>query len=239
MTKIYEALESAGRERAQSGAEGAPVPASTGLPKGLEDKLLSLNRRIESLLDAQPVPVVVFAGAQPGEDSSKLVFEFARLAAIRLEKQVLLVAAGSFPYVGRFATGERARSWEDVVHDQTSIDDVIYPVEGTSMAVSQMCASDLSLPSVLASTQFGGILDALRQHFNLILIDAPPLGVSSSAVLLSSASDGVVLVVEAEKTRWQAIKHGMNQIAAQRGNVLGIILNKQRHYIPDFIYRKL
>jgi hypothetical protein len=64
MTKIYEALENAGNER-DGGGTGTAVAARVGrpsvkprLPKGLEEKLLSLYHRIEALLEGQQGKVI-------------------------------------------------------------------------------------------------------------------------------------------------------------------------------------
>jgi Mrp family chromosome partitioning ATPase len=51
--------------------------------------------------------------------------------------------------------------------------------------------------------------------------------------------DGVVLVVEAEKTRWPVAETVRDKIKNSGGNILGIVLNKRRYYIPDWIYNKL
>jgi len=65
------------------------------------------------------------------------------------------------------------------------------------------------------------------------------LAVSAEAALLAAMAQGVVVVVEADRTRWQVIKNAADQVAAQGGRVLGTMLNRQRHYIPGLIYRRL
>ena len=120
-----------------------------------------------------------------------------------------------------------------------SVDDVIASSSQTGLWVGNISVSEGSLPSILASSGLSGVIDSLRERFDLILVDAPPLAASSDAALLSPAADGVVVVVEAGKTRWQVARSGIEQIDAQGGTVLGTILNKRRQYIPGFIYRKL
>ena len=51
--------------------------------------------------------------------------------------------------------------------------------------------------------------------------------------------DGVVLVLEAEKTRWQVADKARESIENHGGKVLGVVLNKRRYYIPDFIYSRI
>ena len=82
-------------------------------------------------------------------------------------------------------------------------------------------------------------LDQLRQQFDVIIVDAPALGESLEATLLGRLVDGTVVVVDAGKNRWQAVRSGIAQIESQGGNVLGVVLNKQKHYIPNWLYRKM
>ena len=65
--------------------------------------------------------------------------------------------------------------------------------------------ADLALPFVAGSGPGEGLVQQWRRDFSLTLIDAPPVGSSAAAEILSATADGVVLVVEAEKARWQAV----------------------------------
>ncbi len=247
--KFYEALEKARRERNKNGsgfgteAGSKPSPPKTPdglrLPKSIEGKLLSMNQRIESTVGRQTGIVVEFVGSPTSEDASKLVYEFAKLVAFRLNRKVLLLAAGAYPHVREVFSGASAQQWEEVIEDSKLAGEVVHPVDETQTATSLVSGAPMPPCALMTSSAGHAIFDDLRQRFDLILIDAPPLGVSSDAVLLSSVIDGVVLVIEAGKTRWQVIKHDLDEITARRGRVLGVVFNKQRHYIPEFLYRLL
>ena len=241
MTKIYEALQIAGKERGGTENKGLIIPARVrlSLPEAIEDKLLSLNRRIELLLELRQGRIVEFTGAQAGHDASRLAFEFAKLTARRLNRRVLLLVAGPFPFVRTSLPVSGGSTWEDAIQGGRPIDEYIQPIGDTGVSVSQMSPSPLALSSVMAKPGFDIIMSSLRSRFDLILLDAPPLCESSSASRLASMADGVILVVEAGKTRWQVIKHQIEQVTANKGQVLGVILNKRRYYIPDFIYKRL
>jgi len=79
----------------------------------------------------------------------------------------------------------------------------------------------------------------LKKEFDLVLIDSSPLTLSPDGLAIASKVDGVILVVEAEKTRWQTVKKVRDNIAIVGGNILGVALNKRRYYIPQFIYKYL
>jgi Mrp family chromosome partitioning ATPase len=51
--------------------------------------------------------------------------------------------------------------------------------------------------------------------------------------------DGVVLVVEAEKTRWQVVENLKEKIQNVGGNIIGVVFNKRRFYIPEALYKRL
>jgi Mrp family chromosome partitioning ATPase len=73
----------------------------------------------------------------------------------------------------------------------------------------------------------------------LILIDSPPATISSDGLAISKKVDGVVLVLEAENTRWPIVESVKSLIERNGGNLLGMVFNKRRYYIPDSIYRRL
>jgi len=81
--------------------------------------------------------------------------------------------------------------------------------------------------------------EKLRQRFDLILIDSPPATTSPDGLDISPKVDGIVLVVEADKTRWPVAESVKERIKRSGGKILGIVLNKRRYYIPNFIYKRL
>jgi len=239
MTKIYEALQKADKERGGMEARAAAMTVSSATPRALEGKLLAVYQRIDTAIDEDRGRIVEFAGIQSERDSCKLAGELAKLTTSRLGKSVLLVGAGPVQNIRDYLRGSTPQGWEKVVLGEATISDVVYPVGESGLAVTQMALSDATLPTILGAPNIESIFTNLRENFDLVLVDAPPLSASWNAVRLSGLVDGVVLVVEAGKTRWHVVRHGMDQIAAQRGNVLGVILNRQKHYIPDFIYRRM
>lgn len=241
MTRIYEALQRADKER-ESGhrTEEQPEPLTSALPKSLEEKLIALNHQIEAAIQtADGCRVVEFAGVQHAEQASKLVYEFAKLMAFRMNRKVLLMAAGQFPYIRGVFSGEGPDKWEELLKDGELGGKVSHPAAQSETALSLVKAPSGSLPTLFASHESRSLLQDLRQRFDLIVIDAPPVPQSLNAGLMASQTDGVVLVVESEKVRWQVVSHGIVQITGHGGRVLGIIINNKRHYIPEFIYKRL
>jgi hypothetical protein len=233
MTKIYEALDNASRERKQV-MPSAPLPIRQNLPGPLEDKLLGLHQRIESALPGKDCPVIEFTAAQKGDECTRIARQFARLAAVRMGKDVLLVNA-----VGQVLVADGSQDWSRMVESGELDDTMFRPLGDTSLWVTQLASSSVSLPALLAAEKMPELIERMRARFDLIVIDAPPLGRSADGVRVSSLADGVVVVVEAGETRWQAVQRDVNRLQMQGARVLGTILNKRKYYIPGFIYKRI
>jgi Mrp family chromosome partitioning ATPase len=51
--------------------------------------------------------------------------------------------------------------------------------------------------------------------------------------------DGVIMVIEAENTRWEVAQSARERIASERIHILGAVLNRRKMYIPEWAYRRL
>jgi hypothetical protein len=82
-------------------------------------------------------------------------------------------------------------------------------------------------------------LEKLRQEYRYILIDCPSLREAEHAVILAPLVDGVVLVVEANRTQKNQFLYAERTIENAGGRILGHVLNKRTYVIPDWLHRKM
>ncbi len=250
MAKIYEALENA-----QKGRNGLEIPAipsshppifSAALKSTKLDMELNMEgesrlyQNLEALLPDTTKKIIQFIGSREGEGTSTVIREFARVSAIKFGKSVLLLDADrNHPSQHLFFNIKPEVGWEDVIQDDGPIDKALYQIGETRLFISPVSQHSASTPQMINSLQMDTFLKKLRQRFDLILIDSPPATTSSEGLSISSKVDGVVLVLEAEKTRWPVAENVKERITQSGGKILGIVLNKRRFYIPEFIYRRL
>ena len=67
---------------------------------------------------------------------------------------------------------------------------------------------------------------ALRKIADWIIVDAPALERSPAALVMASQMDGVIIVVEADKTTAQEVSETRQEIEAHGGNVIGLVMNR-------------
>ena len=94
-------------------------------------------------------------------------------------------------------------------------------------------------PSLLLE---GGRLDdlikRLRQSFEYVIIDTPPLGVVSDGQMFARKSDGCILVVRAHSTSHSAVRSSVQQIQQVECPLLGIVLNRVENSRSKGYYTK-
>ena len=88
-------------------------------------------------------------------------------------------------------------------------------------------------------TRLAIYLENLRREYRYILIDCPSLEEAEHAVVLAPLVDGVVLVVEANRTQKEQFLYADRAIENAGGRILGHVLNKRNYAIPDWLHRKM
>jgi capsular exopolysaccharide synthesis family protein len=89
------------------------------------------------------------------------------------------------------------------------------------------------------SDDLAHLLDAARENYRFIVVDMPALEEDSSVARVAASCDGVVLVVETERLRWESISRTKQRLVQYNGNVLGVLLNKRRFPVPNWVYAAL
>ena len=69
------------------------------------------------------------------------------------------------------------------------------------------------------------MLERLKQHYDTIIVDSPPINVVTDAALLAKYADGVVLIVRSGVTPVQALTFAVEQLRHVRAPILGAVLN--------------
>ena len=78
---------------------------------------------------------------------------------------------------------------------------------------------------LLGSKHMRTLLIELRQHFDMILLDSPPLNLVTDAAVLGAEADGVIVIARAGATDRGALRYAMDQLHAVRAHVSGTVLN--------------
>jgi hypothetical protein len=82
-------------------------------------------------------------------------------------------------------------------------------------------------------------INLLRSEFDYTIIDCPSLKESGDLLSVAPFVDGVILVIEANRTRRDEPRFAEQSITAAGGTLLGYILNKRTYDVPEWLDKRL
>ena len=247
MSKVYEALQHAHverhlivqlEERAAPEIEVLEIPVSRGLPSlQMEREMGRLYQNLSPLLSEG---IIQFIGSRKQEGTSTILREFGLFLATRVTKSILLVDADRSHIPQHQALGIYPKtSLQRIMSEGGPVDEALSQVNMSRVFLCRLYEDTGGKPQPDLAMNQSELWSKLRKTFDYVLLDSSPIGVSDEALGLCSSADGVILVVEAEKTRSRVVSNLRNRIAQKGGNILGLVFNKQRYYIPEWIYKRL
>lgn len=89
---------------------------------------------------------------------------------------------------------------------------------------------------LLGSQRMETLLDTLTHIADLVIYDSPPTLAVADGIVLSNQVDGVVLVVQAKKTRLEAARQAIITLDQAGANLIGSILNRTRDRKNSYYY---
>lgn len=248
MSKHFELMQQMAKERT---FRSAPVEESViTMPstkrdtsshlRWANDEALRLVQQVFLLQTQEPPRVVVFAGIDHGNGCSQICASVAETLAQNSRRPVCIVETNfrtpSLP--GLFRTTNHYGLTDALLYDG--------PVNAYLKSVyldklwllsSGTLAEDS--PNLLTSERLSDRINELRQQFEFVIVDAPPLSRYSDALAVGQLSDGVVLILEAGSTRREVASAVTANLRSANIPILAAVLNKRSFPIPEGLYNKL
>jgi uncharacterized protein involved in exopolysaccharide biosynthesis len=88
-------------------------------------------------------------------------------------------------------------------------------------------------------TAIGEMQSVWGKDYEFVVMDVPPVLNNEGASMVARLAHKVILVIQAERERWQVIRRALEMLEEAHVNVIGAILNKRIMYIPQWLYRRL
>ncbi len=173
----------------------------------------------------------LITSAVKGEGKSFISAALA-IAFAQTGKRVVLVDADMRkPDLHRMLGVDGSVGLANVLRDTASLDNALCdtPIGTLKLlpAGTLPKGSDAATPAELFSSEgMQHLLQRLREQFDLVLIDTPPMLVVSDASILAPMTDGVLLVVELGYVTKTAVQQVKEQLELAQAKLLGIVINK-------------
>jgi hypothetical protein len=193
------------------------------------EQIRSLVRRVFFTSVGRPVKQVVFSAAEPHLNVATICDEVALALARETRGHVALVAGRQRMAETAYARAV-ARRPALIKPWSTQIAANLWRVQKSGLECSEESGTGL---------RWVGCLEELGKEFEYVVIQGAPAGMSSEAVLLGQLTDGIILVLDARRTRRATARKIKETMDAAQCRMLGTVLMERAFPIPDGIYRRL
>lgn len=176
------------------------------------------------------IKTVLFTSCRPDEGKSTVSFMLARSLA-EMGKHVIYVDADlrKSVTINRYkATRDKGPIWglSHYLSNQAKISDVVCETNVPGMDIIVTGPLSPNPTELLNGELFTDLIEELRESYDNVIIDAPPLGSVIDAAVIAPRCDGVVMVVEANGTSRRLAADVKKQIEMTGCRILGVVLNK-------------
>ena len=187
------------------------------------------------------VRTILFNSTNHGDGASTTAVNFATVLAKDSKFKVLIMEVNlRTPSLHETFKTDEAVSLEDVLKGKYKIKPPIHKVGPGELYITAFSGKLFNGPvSFFESDEFDEFLKDMRDQFDYVILDSPPALLFSEFRVLCSKADGVVLVINSQKTRRQVALKAKKELEEAGAKLLGVVLNKRRYYIPNRIYKML
>ena len=178
-----------------------------------------------SALD-EPHRVVLVTSSLPAEGKSTFSVNLA-LSHAQTQRTLLIDADMRRPSIAKaLDLLPNAKGLSTFVATNPALTDCIQTVEGSRLHVMPSGPLPPNPLEMISSRRFKERLAELSEHYDMIIIDSPPVELVSDALMLCSVATGVIYVTKAMATTTPMVSKGLERIRRADGQVLGVVLNQ-------------
>lgn len=190
-----------------------------------EEAIKTLRTNIQ--FSGMEMKVILMTSCYPNEGKSDVVFQLAREMG-KIRKKVLLLDADirKSSFVKRFQVEGEITGLSHLLSGQAVGKNIIY---STNYPNVDMIFAGPSVPNpseLLSQKAFGSLIDILKERYDYILVDTPPVASVIDAVVVAKQCDAALLVIESDAVSHKTAAKVKEQLDRTGCKVLGAVLNK-------------
>jgi protein-tyrosine kinase len=182
--------------------------------------------------------VIMVTSAMPKAGKTFCAVNLAVSISLERELNVLLVDADvAKPHISReFGLANRPGLIDLLLHEDQAMEDLLVRTDLNEIQVLPAGTAHPQATELLASERMSRVVDELATRYpdRIILLDSPPLLLTSESQALASQVGQIAFVVEAGETNQQELLQAIEVL--DESKAINIILNKSRHSSPFGIY---
>ncbi len=198
-------------------------------PKSIvSEAFRTLRTNIQFTNIDKSIKIIVVTSSGPGEGKTTIACNLATSIA-QTDKRVLLIDCDMRkPRVHKVFGISNLDGLTNILMGEKRLSDVEFKGDQDIKSLTLVTSGPIppNPAELLGSRRMKDFLDDMRDQFDMIIIDSPPVNLVTDSAVLSTIADGVIMVVEVGKTDVDAAVSGKELLEKVNANLIGVVLNK-------------
>lgn len=176
---------------------------------------------------------ILMSSALTGEGKSTIAALLAITAAHHKKRKTLLIDSDlRRPVVHRMFGIENDLGFADLLVDKVDFDSAVKSTRLENLWLLPVGSGEHNPTEVLREDTVRKVIERAEFSFDLVFVDCAPIIPVSDPAIISSAVDGVVLVIRAGKTQKEVVQRATDIITKAEANIIGLVLNNVQGALP-------
>ena len=182
-----------------------------------------------------------FASALSGEGTSTILINLANFVMGDNSPNNILFIDGNFenPVFHLAFDLPPLPGLSEILKKEANLSQAVHRLESSSVYIMTCGNTLLGNHISLESRALLDLVKALRQNFEIIIFDSPPLLCSSISIEWANAADVSFMVIETNRNQWEVARKAQNLLENNNCKVGGVVLNRVQYSIPRWLYKRL
>jgi capsular exopolysaccharide synthesis family protein len=208
------------------GESPADTIAHTAPKSSFAEGIKTLRTNLTFMAPDDPPELILMTSPGPRQGKTLTSVNTAIAMAQSGDKTLLLDTDIRKPRVHKALNLSNDRGITNYIKDDATVRELLQstPIDNLSAITSGDIPPNPS--EMLHSRQFEQFVEDIRQQFDRIIFDSPPLNVVSDALILSRSVDGVIVIAEFARTEKAALQRSLEQLREIGAPLLGTVLNQ-------------
>ncbi|MBO0589166.1 CpsD/CapB family tyrosine-protein kinase [Sporosarcina sp. E16_8] len=195
-------------------------------PKSIvSEQFRTLRTNINFSMPDHELKTLLFTSASPGEGKSTVAANTAVVFAQEGKRVLLVDADMRKPTVHYTFHMTNTIGLSNLLTRQATISDVVKVSTIDNLHIITCGPIPPNPAELIGSKTMDKVMEEMKEHFDIIIFDAPPVLSVTDGQILSNKCEGTILVMSAGETEKEAIVKAKDALVSSQANIIGTVLN--------------
>lgn len=184
----------------------------------------------------EKLQVIMVSSAGPGEGKTTTISNLAITFAQSERKTLLIDADLRKPTAHHTFSVSNRWGLSSVVSQHCTVEEAIQMSNIPNLDIITSGTIPPNPAEMLNSNRMSAVISQLRESYDMILIDTPPLLAVTDAQIVATKSDGAILVVDQGRVKRDIAKKAIQNLQTVNARILGVVLNNVKRKANEEAY---